>query len=149
MYRSNDESKPISVIITTLAARAYEGQSSLRVAIDVILNRMESLVSSTAPMVPNPVNPEEDFADKWYSPSHAKFRLRESFIDWVRDAKRDFKKLFSVADSKSAQAVVKELFDIDLSKQELEKLGFLTATTGANEAPFHISTSSPRPWLNR
>jgi hypothetical protein len=39
-----------------------------------ILTDMHLYVRQTIPRVPNPVNPAEDFADKWYDPTCARPR---------------------------------------------------------------------------
>src|SRR5690625_7827834 len=61
---ANTDLKPISIIITTLAARAYRGEANLIDAVRAVPLRMMREINSTEPRVPNPVNPEEDFADK-------------------------------------------------------------------------------------
>ncbi len=65
MFKDNEDSKPISVIITTLAAKAYNGETDLASALINILSRMDDYINGAVPLVPNPVNPAEDFADKW------------------------------------------------------------------------------------
>jgi len=62
MYEHDEDRKPISIIITTLAARAYTGESDLEAALASILEGMERGVNSSSPYVQNPVWPEEDFA---------------------------------------------------------------------------------------
>ena len=68
MYKNEkiNESKPISVIITTLATHAYNGESNLVEALSHVLENMNKYINKTKPRVQNPVNPNEDFADKWY-----------------------------------------------------------------------------------
>ncbi len=70
---NGDEHKPISIIITTLAARAYQKEESIIEALQNIVGRMSSFVQSEYSMehgkyikyVKNPVNDDENFADKW------------------------------------------------------------------------------------
>jgi hypothetical protein len=59
------EIKPISIIITTLSAEAYQGELELADALRNILKNMPGLISGQKPDIPNPVNPHENFADKW------------------------------------------------------------------------------------
>ena len=87
MFEGNEDSKPISVIITTLAARAYRGESDLVSALSNILGSMDKYIQPKVPFVPNPVNPAEDFADKWYSEKHARLKLKENFHRWLFQAK--------------------------------------------------------------
>ncbi|MBU3928004.1 MAG: nucleotidyltransferase, partial [Bacteroidetes bacterium] len=65
MFKEYTDVKPISIIITTLAARAYRGESDIESALDNILRQMGIFVNSGSSVVSNPVNPEENFADRW------------------------------------------------------------------------------------
>lgn len=73
MMFNGDEHKPISIIITTLAARAYDKQTDIPRAllniIEQIPNHIEERYSAehgrVIKWIPNPVNAEENFADKW------------------------------------------------------------------------------------
>ena len=84
----DDEDKPISIIITTLAARAYNGESSLLEGLYNVIGTMESHIKRNPNgdfVISNPVNPEENFADKW--PTHPK--RKENFFKWLRQVKSD------------------------------------------------------------
>src|SRR5208337_1219737 len=59
MFADNLDRKPISIIITTLAGKAYQGEVEIAEALDRILSNMGSLINPTTPRVPNPVNPAE------------------------------------------------------------------------------------------
>lgn len=91
MYFADDQDgKPASVIITTLSARAYKGEVEIADALENILASMGALVNPTSPRVPNPVNPAEDFADKWSDPESRRRRLEEKFKRWLSQAQIDF-----------------------------------------------------------
>lgn len=90
MFEDNCDAKPISIIITTLAAEAYQGEQDIADALEGILSRMGELVHSEKPRVPNPVNPIEDFADKWYDPKYKQLRLEDNFKSWLKQAQIDF-----------------------------------------------------------
>jgi len=51
---------------------------------------MGRLVNRTSPRVPNPVNPAEDFADRWSDPASQKHDLEAKFWKWLRQAQTDF-----------------------------------------------------------
>ena len=72
MFQKNDYVKPVSIIITTLAARAYQGERELDISIFNILTKMEEMLNNKGygPRVPNPTKPEEDFADNWKEDPH-------------------------------------------------------------------------------
>ncbi len=87
MFESNPENKPISIIITTLAAKAYNGEMGVYDAVETILETMATFIRVEGGYyyIPNPSNPQENFADKWNSePAKA-----EMFFDWLERAKKD------------------------------------------------------------
>ncbi len=87
---------PISIIITTLAAHAYDGEEEIADALLSILSGMESHISRDSTgraVIANPSDPLENFADKW-----AEFPEREhAFFEWLRQAQRDFAYAASLA----------------------------------------------------
>lgn len=98
MFKDDPDVKPISVIITTLAAEGYDGEASLEVAFAAILRRLSQVADSGSTVVSNPVNPAENFADKWTMPAYRHLRLRENFVNWVAQANADFAALGSAMD---------------------------------------------------
>lgn len=87
-FAENLDERPASVIITTLAARAYHGSGSLyEVLLDVTVT-MPTLVEQQGGVlvVANPVQPKENFADRWKRhPDRAR-----RFFDWAEQARADF-----------------------------------------------------------
>ncbi len=83
-----DENKPISIIITTLAAHAYQGEKSLSQALRSILRDMQKFIHSKDGVVwiPNPVNPQENFADKWAEAPEK----QHNFFLWLEKAQNHF-----------------------------------------------------------
>ena len=61
--KDNPDSKPIFMIITTWAARACNGETVFFAALET----MYGLVNPTRPRIPHHVEPEKDFANRWYS----------------------------------------------------------------------------------
>lgn len=93
MFEGIDDA-PISIIISTLAAWAYDGEEGAYDAVIGILSRMELYVKveSGRYSIPNPVDEKENFADKW----NEEPRKAEAFFSWLRRAKEDFRKLFEI-----------------------------------------------------
>jgi cyclic GMP-AMP synthase DncV-like protein len=98
MFAGNPSSQAISIIITTLAARAYDGERDAGEALRNVLSRMGTFVAEMTPRVANPVNPAEDFADKWADPQYARLKLEENFWRWLRKAQEDFGVFETTAD---------------------------------------------------
>ncbi|MFP3545746.1 nucleotidyltransferase [Rhizobium sp. SIMBA_035] len=88
MFAKDPDIRPISVIITTLAAHAYEGQDTISGALYTILQRMDQFIQHDGQkyIIANPTDPYENFADKWQKdPNKA-----VAFYDWLRIARADF-----------------------------------------------------------
>jgi hypothetical protein len=64
-----------SILLTTLAARAYTGEDSLTLALDAIVSGICSFTTKTVgiPRVPNPTNPDENFACGWNAQTYPQF----------------------------------------------------------------------------
>ena len=90
----DDEDKPISIIITTLAAKAYKGEDSLLEGLVNVISSMEEHLTNDQYgnyEVRNPANPEENFADKW--PTHPK--RKENFFKWLQQLKYDINSIIN------------------------------------------------------
>ena len=87
-FASKPEVRPISIIITTLAARAYGNQMDMAESLEVVLKGMNSSIQyrDGRYVVANPVEPDENFADKW----NEKPELRLAFNAWLQKAQADF-----------------------------------------------------------
>ena len=87
MNRPGD--RPASIIITTLAAQSYNGTESLYDALVKITATMPGFVKRHNGIwwVPNPDQPNENFADRWRThPNQA-----HGFFEWIRRAESDFR----------------------------------------------------------
>jgi hypothetical protein len=122
-----DDQKPISIIITTLAAKAYIKETSVIEALSNILNTMHlhmKEVYSTKHdkniwWISNPVNEEENFADKWpIDPQR-----EENFFSWLEKAKNDFGALRNM-DPSSAYRVLKNILGTRAVNEAVRNLGY-------------------------
>jgi hypothetical protein len=83
------EDRPISVILTTLAAKAYEGESSLDSALAGVTDRLlQQFDDAERRTVLNPVIPKENFADKWAT----RPQRREAFFSWYARFQADVRR---------------------------------------------------------
>lgn len=144
MFADSPDSKPISVIINTLAAHSYSGEAMLFDAMSAILSKMDGFVLQTRPRVPNPVNHSEDFADKWYDPAYAKHDLENSFKQWLIQARADFKILAEVQSAGRLLQLSEAKLKIRLSERDL-RVDFGPAAV-ITPKPVEIQTPA-RPWL--
>lgn len=85
----DDENKPISIILTTLAAKAYNGEANLTDALQNILTNMDRYISQNGKgefYIPNPVNPAENFADRWVGEPEKAVK----FFEWLHSARKTY-----------------------------------------------------------
>jgi len=107
MYKDSSESeyKPISIIITTLAAQAYQGEDNLQDALVSVISNMDVYNQDGIYHIPNPVNPLENFADKWQNER----KLIDNFFKWFYKLKRDFESILN-GDVYNSKATFKSMF---------------------------------------
>ncbi len=87
--------KPISCIITTLATKAYDSEDNIVDALTNIVNTMGDYIEEKydykqgmyVKWVSNPVNEEENFADRWAIEGSKREKF---FYDWLDKLKEDF-----------------------------------------------------------
>ncbi len=112
MFRNDIDDKPISIIITTLAARAYRGEKDLLEGLVNVVDNLEKSITNNArgeDVVANPVNPEENFADKW--PMHPK--RRENFYKWLDAVKKDVHEILDGENKIQIQNTMRRAFGDD------------------------------------
>ncbi|WP_321404772.1 nucleotidyltransferase [Maridesulfovibrio sp.] len=101
-----EDAKPISMIITTLAAMLYGNEATTFEALTNIVQQLDAhaslidhgfalesmqakrdLVIKTDDgkwIIPNPVDPDENFADRWHENDHEKAKYFFQWVKWVR-----------------------------------------------------------------
>ena len=88
-----DDDKPISIIITTLAARAYDDAPGTDIldTLKYITYSMGNYIKDIngVKWVVNPVNNQENFADKWRE--HPK--RKENFYNWLKQLQADIENI--------------------------------------------------------
>lgn len=96
----DEEAKPISIIITTLAALAYNNESDLQEALWNVVSNMHKHIKrddNGITLIRNPVNPLENFADKWQE-----YPIRkECFTDWLKQTQVDLAGALELKDVQS------------------------------------------------
>lgn len=146
MFDAYPDARPISIIITTLAARAYKGETDLASAMERILTDMEGLVNPGHPRVPNPVNPAEDFADKWGTVEGRRLQLEQNFRRWVAQARADFLKIAAGTDPQVIAEQALARFCASIDPTELRRkfgIGFPNVVVSPKTVPI---AAPARPW---
>lgn len=152
---------PISIIITTLSAQFYENEPDVYSALTGIVSKLRAhtvLVENGAvpraflersPIkrtadgkwhIGNPVNPEENFADRWHEDNHARAR---AFFSWVGQLHEDLVNILSQADP----TLLKETLSSALGERSVSRsIGLIVPAMPADPPPkIHVSGGA-KPW---
>lgn len=118
----SDEHKPISIIITTLAAKAYANEDNIVDAIKNILLKMSLFIESVngVTWVRNPINPSENFADQW-----EKHPIKETnFRDWISKATIDLVNIVGTKTVNDARILLGENLGSRIVNESYRDAGF-------------------------
>lgn len=124
------ENKPISIIITTLAAKAYNKETNILDALINIISRMPQFMEDrysaehgrNIKWISNPVNEEENFADKWAEKS-----IKEkNFYLWYEQIQRDIQNVVRQSGYKSIKESLENPFGKETVVKAFENLGEAT-----------------------
>lgn len=140
MFAAHQDIAPISMIITNLAAAAYQGERDLTEALRNILERMPQLVLARSPRVPNPTLPHEDYADKWKRDP----RLEPAFWQWHEQATADVERLSSSLETITA-AEIRRKFKVSISSELESRLNSVIPAALSASAALAIGNAPP-PW---
>jgi hypothetical protein len=82
-FADQSDDRPPSILLTTLAAQAYRGETDLVTATRAALADMHKYIETRDGKywVPNPAHEQENFADKWNDYP----RRRDAFLAWHHD----------------------------------------------------------------
>lgn len=155
--------RPISMIITTLAAKLYNGEPTVLSALRNIVNQFDmlsALLSSDYSLnkslqtqslitrkddgtwvIPNPVNPNENFADRWHENNNQKARAFFEWASWVKDD------LVEIIEKNDVGKIVK-YFESTLGQVSIttaKALGLPTSAMVVSAPIVHIASPN-KPW---
>jgi hypothetical protein len=119
MFGEDQDNKPISIIITTLAAHAYRNEGDLLEALINIVNGMPLYIQKIGAVywVANPVNPLENFADKWgeHPQRERNFRL------WLQQVQKDLNRALQSEDIQAISELLKPRLGERVINEALQK----------------------------
>lgn len=136
---------PISMIITTLATHAYQGDTSLVNALISVVERMPLFIKPARPRIENPVNKKEDFADKWATDPNYEI----NFWGWYQQLRMDLNSLLESATGYLLQESIEKSFNVRLSDDQvgIRRTFFSKPAQIATPATLYIP-QGPKPWGN-
>jgi len=140
MFADRFDERPISVILTTLAAHAYAGERKIADALLTILRGMDRHIKQQgggAVLIANPSDPSENFADKWVK----RPERREAFFEWLAQVREDFENVAALSNEQTIAEHLAKGVGLDMAyrakKRATRGFGAPTILTGGlvrNEA---------------
>jgi hypothetical protein len=120
-FQSEAESRPASIIVTTLAAQSYRNQPDIYDAFIDIARDMPRFIENRNGRwwVANPVEPDENFADRWNE--HPERRV--SFVRWLSKVQSDFSQLAGRQTLNEAVSVLSPLIGASIMAKAANDLG--------------------------
>lgn len=157
--------KPISMIITTLSAKLYNNEEDIYSTLQNIIEKLDAHAGLLQPgvtlneniinlhliekkidgtwYIPNPVNPTENFADRWHENNHERAR---AFFQWVSWVQSDLLEVLRQADIKKIKGSLEEHFGKNIINQASSNL-YIPATpavlTGSKDDVPHVEIRNP------
>ncbi len=142
-FSKNPKYKPISIIITTLAAHLYRGEQDVYAALsgivkrmvmhqDFLQNRYASIDESVAPLklitrdeegkwvIANPVNEGENFAERWHEDGNARAK---AFFEWAHKLAQDIENIPVGKGLGSVASYLEPLFGERVAKEAMGRMG--------------------------
>ena len=131
LFLGKGEHAPISIIITTLAAMAYEGEDTIEGALLGVVSRLGRGIEQRAGeiFIRNPVRPTENFADRWRGDP----KKVTAFTSWVQ-ATRDFASRLQAGTSAALQGELEKALGESSAKEAMAK--FAARRTRGDSAVF-------------
>lgn len=127
IYFRNRNYSVSSIVITTLSAQFYDGESSIFESIDQIVLRIRNgydtaIISGTRFKVLNPINQEEDFTDSWTDKHY------EAFYGFIVDFHKKWQKLKETFEYSKNDYI--ELFGEGIYKKSLnDQMAYFSKST--------------------
>ena len=145
MFADDGDHKPISIIITTLAGHSYNEEPTISATLMSILTNMNKHIEyqDDEAWIANPVNPEENFADKWAEEP----KKRENFDNWLKQARHDFGLYLRASPFDTVPAVLKNGLGADLVDRTLK--GIVPTTASALAAAAIVTAASSADSVHR
>lgn len=119
-YKNNCDIAPISIVLTTLAASLYRGETSVARALGNILTAIDGQIRANYPgrlTVLNPQNTAEDLSERWGSDP----ALYREFTKFVRDFSASWTTLMGTRGIHRVSQQLETLFGEELAKVVIEK----------------------------
>jgi len=113
-YEKTPDLAPISIVLTTLAARHYNGQQSVSEAMIAILDGIASSIPSYDRLrVLNPTNRLEDLSERW----DAKPEAYRAFVSGIRELRSRWEELNRQSGMQNVKVALEKMFGENIARE--------------------------------
>ncbi|MGX9190543.1 nucleotidyltransferase domain-containing protein [Stenotrophomonas sp. Ker107b] len=141
MFAEQLDLKPASILITTIAGLACVPGESLDATLGRALHGLKEVRDRQATQILNPINPHENFADRWTGPNCP---LRRNFYQWIDSALVAFAAWRTINVPQRLIEVAKDDFEVSLGADAARALsGGVTLAPTARQVAID---APPAPW---
>jgi hypothetical protein len=118
-FRRAFDDRPVSIIVTTLAARAYQRQPDVATTLLQLASDMPRFIENRQGKwwVENPAHENENFADKW----NERPALRDAFLRWLERLRNDVNDLADAASVGDRQLLLEKSLGTGAGATSLQK----------------------------
>ena len=148
MFQDDSDRKPVSIILTTVAGGAYIAGESLSQTMRRVLQALDAVRRSNTDFIPNPVNPAENFADRWKRPDCIHLQLKANFHRWIGEAMRDFGKILDSTDPRQFLESAEDALKLTLPEAIRRRFGIIIGAPAIVRS-VQLQGEPARPWADR
>ncbi|NLI92700.1 MAG: nucleotidyltransferase [Peptococcaceae bacterium] len=131
-FEDKPDFSPISIILTTLAAKYYDGESTAFEAVCNIVEQINCEIQKTVGVmeVYNPINENEKFSEKWDNNNF----LYKAFKDFMQYLKEQFINLKNARGIAQVNQILKQLLGETLSEEAINEQAFYVNKSRNNQS---------------
>ncbi len=146
-FADDPDDRPVSIVITTLAALAYNNQTDVFETLSSVVYDMANHIQvvNGVSWVPNPVNPEENFTDKWQESPQKEAKFRR----WLLRVQADLDSAFKQEPPHEIAETLRSSFGavaIQKALSAFDKSGHQTSPIGVRKSAEIIIENPTKPW---
>jgi hypothetical protein len=146
IHFANRDDKPISIIVTTLAARSYGNEADLYDALASIVTAMTADEYLRHPSgyyyIPNPTNLEENFAEKWNEDD----RLPQAFLAWLTQLRTDLGDWIEFGEIPKLGERLERAFGAGAAENALSPFVETSVSASSRYPKVEFTTKANEPW---
>lgn len=141
-FAHDPDLKPASILITTVAGLSYRPGEPLAPTLRRTLGALQQVRLSDTEIF-SPINPNENFADRWEGPTCP---LRANFHRWIEEANQAFDQFLGASSPQRLLEVAEDHFQVDLSGDTARALTGAAAIVPSTVPRVELDGAPPSPW---